>query len=102
MVGTEWSEKHRSPASLDGRNTQTTHIYLRSQSVDDHCRIAREAGAVIIAAPETQFYGDRTYRAADPEGHIWTFSETLQVMTPTEWDKATGLRTWTRDGYGQA
>ncbi len=28
----------------------------------------RDAGAVIIAEPETQFYGDRSYRAKDPEG----------------------------------
>ncbi len=97
MVGTEWSEKHQSPASLDGRNTQTTHLYL-SGSVDEHCEAARAAGAVILAEPETQFYGDRTYRAADPEGHIWTFSQPVETIAPAEWDKTTGLRTWTREG----
>jgi hypothetical protein len=38
-------------------------------------------------------YGDRTYRACDPEGHIWTFGVTEKRMTPEEWDKASGLTT---------
>ncbi len=101
MVGTEWSEKHQSPASLNGRNSQTTHVMLHGQSVDDHCNTARAAGAVIIAAPQTQFYGDRTYRAADPEGHIWTFAETVEQMSSSEWDSKTGLKTWTRKGSGE-
>jgi hypothetical protein len=42
---------------------------------------ARTAGADIIAEPETQFYGDRTYRAKDPEGHIWTFGVTVEEKT---------------------
>ena len=54
---------------------------------------AREAGAEILQEPETQFYGDRTYRARDPEGHIWTFGVTEKRMTPEEWDKASGLTT---------
>jgi hypothetical protein len=40
-----------------------------------------------------QFYGDRTYRARDPEGHIWTFGVTEKRMTPEEWDKESGLTT---------
>jgi len=43
--------------------------------------------------PEDQFYGDRTYRALDPEGHMWTFAQTVKVMTPGEWDAASGLKT---------
>jgi uncharacterized glyoxalase superfamily protein PhnB len=96
MVGTEWSETHRSPASLDGRNSQTTHIYL-NESVDAHCARAEAAGAKILARPETQFYGDRTYRAADPEGHMWTFSEPVTVVEPGMWDKQMNFKTWTRD-----
>jgi uncharacterized glyoxalase superfamily protein PhnB len=100
MVGTEWSEKHQSPASLDGRNTQTTHVYLKDQTVDAHCAIARAAGADIYMEPADQFYGDRTYQARDPEGHMWSFSQTVRHVEPAEWDKQTGLRTWARAGYG--
>ena len=57
---------------------------------------ARAAGAKIIAEPETQFYGDRTYRAKDPEGHIWTFGVTVAVKTAEEWDAEGGFTTKTR------
>jgi hypothetical protein len=29
MVGSEWSPAHRSPANLDGLNTQTVHVQLK-------------------------------------------------------------------------
>src|SRR5262245_64652066 len=43
--------------------------------------------------PKMQFYGDRTYRARDPEGHIWTFSVTVKRMSTAEWDKVSGFTT---------
>ena len=55
--------------------------------------MTRRAGAEILQDPGTQFYGDRTYRARDPEGHIWTFGVTVRKMTPDEWDAASGLVT---------
>jgi uncharacterized glyoxalase superfamily protein PhnB len=96
MVGTEWSANHKSPRSIGGLCTQTVHMHL-TENIDTHCETARKAGAEIIAECETQFYGDRTYRARDPEGHIWTFSQTVEAMTPAEWDKNTGLKTWSRE-----
>lgn len=98
MVGGEWSDDHKSPASLDGKNTQSVHIHL-VEDIDAHCARATAAGAVIVQAPADQFYGDRTYRARDPEGHIWTFGQTRKVMNPAEWDEAGGgLKTWVRPG----
>lgn len=94
MVGNEWSNDHKSPKSVGGKNTQTVHVQLANgEDVDAHCTRARDAGAEILKEPETQFYGDRTYRARDPEGHIWTFGVTVQKMTPAEWDAASGLTT---------
>ena len=92
MVGNEWSERHQSARSNGGVNTQTVHVQLVS-GIDDHCERARRAGAVILQEPETQFYGDRTYRAADPEGHIWTFGQTIEEVPPAEWEKTMGLVT---------
>ena len=66
MVGSEWSPMHKSPASIDGSNTQTVHVQLKTD-VDAHCERARKAGAKIALEPATQFYGDRTYRAVDPK-----------------------------------
>lgn len=91
MVGNEWSADHASPASLGGKNTQTVHIHI-DEDVDAHCARARAAGAEILAEPETQFYGDRTYRCRDPEGHIWTVGQTVQAVTREEAEAATGLK----------
>ena len=97
MVGNEWSAHHKSPKSIGGSNTQTVHVQLAvGDDIDAHCAHARSAGATILMEPETQFYGDRSYRAQDPEGHIWTFGVTVQRMTQGEWDKASGLSTQKR------
>jgi uncharacterized glyoxalase superfamily protein PhnB len=92
MVGNEWHEKAKSPLSVDGANTQTVHMQL-TEDIDAHCERARAAGAQIVAEPETQFYGDRTYRALDPEGHMWTFAQTVKVVPPEEWQAGSGLKT---------
>ena len=91
MVGSEWSADHQSPASVSGRNTQAVHIQIDDDIVG-HCQRARDAGAVIIAELEDQFYGDRTYRCRDPEGHIWTVSQTVKTVSREEAEAATGLK----------
>ncbi len=97
MVGNEWSADHKSPQSIGNKCTQTVHIQM-TEDINAHCEHARTAGAEILVAPETQFYGDRTYRARDPEGHIWTFAQTVEVVAPEKWDRNTGLKTWLREG----
>ncbi len=90
FVGSEWDEHHRSPASLSGKNTQSIHIQLDA-GLDEHCERARRAGAVITREPTDQFYGDRAYTAVDPEGHIWSFAQTIQKMTHDEMATAGGV-----------
>lgn len=91
MVGNEWSADHKSPASLGGKCTQSVHVQMTSD-INAHCERARAAGAEIIMEPEDQFYGDRSYRARDLEGHIWTFAQTVADVPPSEWEKTTGLK----------
>ena len=91
MVGNEWSSDHASPANLGGKNTQTVHIHLETD-IDAHCERARKAGAEILMEPESQFYGDRTYRCRDPEGHIWTIGQTVEAVTREEAEKRSGLK----------
>lgn len=91
MVGNEWTADHKSPTSIGGKNTQTVHIHL-SEDIDKHCARAKAAGAIIMQDPQTQFYGDRTYRARDPEGHIWTFAQTVKAVTREEAEMASGLK----------
>ena len=95
MVGNEWSENHASPLNVGRKCTQTVHIQV-TDDIDAHCERARKAGMEIIQAPETQFYGDRTYRARDPEGHIWTFGQTVKEVSPQQWDEGMGLKTWAK------
>ncbi len=92
MIGSEWFDNLKSPASVGGMNTQTVHVHM-TDDIDAHCERARKAGAEIIMEPETQFYGDRTYRARDLEGHIWTLGQTVKKVSPEEWDRATGYKT---------
>jgi len=91
MVGNEWTGDHKSPSSIQGKNTQTVHVHL-DEDIDKHCARAKAAGAEILQAPADQFYGDRTYRARDPEGHIWTFGQTVKAVTREDAEKASGLK----------
>jgi uncharacterized glyoxalase superfamily protein PhnB len=65
----------RSPVSLEGVGSCFMRVEIIN--LDAHCEKARAAGAWIVQAPKDQFYGARTYRALDLEGHVWNFSETL-------------------------
>jgi uncharacterized glyoxalase superfamily protein PhnB len=90
MVGGEWADWTRSPASVGGANTQWIHVDLE-RDLDAHCERARAAGAAIVAEPADQFYGDRTYRAVDPEGHVWTFAQHVRDVSRAEAEQAIGL-----------
>ncbi|MHB1716487.1 MAG: VOC family protein [Acidimicrobiales bacterium] len=89
MVGGQWTPKVRSPRGLDGVNTQNLHVQLAS-GLDAHCERARARGATIAQEPAEQFYGDRTYRAIDIEGHMWTFSQHVREMSRAEAEAALG------------
>jgi len=91
MVGSEWADFVASPASIGGKNTQLIHVQLQD-GIDAHCERARAAGAAILMEPADQFYGDRTYRARDPEGHVWTFAQTVRHVTREEAERASGLK----------
>jgi uncharacterized glyoxalase superfamily protein PhnB len=90
MIGTEFAEWARSPASVSGKNTQRIHVLLGG-GIDEHCARARQAGAKIAMEPADQFYGDRTYMAVDLEGHYWTFAQPVRVTSKQEMEKASGF-----------
>jgi uncharacterized glyoxalase superfamily protein PhnB len=91
MIGNEWTEKHKSPASIEGFNTQSVHIHLEGD-IDAHCDRARAAGFEILMEPADQFYGDRTYRCRDPEGHFWTVGAPIRAVSVDEAEAASGLK----------
>ncbi len=91
MISNEFAAWSRSPSSIGGANTQRIHVRL-SKGIDEHCEQARQAGAAIENSPATRFYGDRTYTAVDPEGHHWTFAQTVKQVTLAEMEQATGFK----------
>jgi uncharacterized glyoxalase superfamily protein PhnB len=90
MVGGQWTPAIRSPLGLDGVNTQNIHVKL-TYGLDAHCARARAAGARIDQEPADQFHGDRTYRAIDLEGHMWTFAQHMREVSRAEAEAAIGL-----------
>jgi uncharacterized glyoxalase superfamily protein PhnB len=91
MISNEFTDWARSPESVGHKNTQRVHVRL-AKGIDEHCTQARQAGATIALEPTDQFYGDRTYVAVDPEGHHWTFSQTVKQVSKEEMEQETGFR----------
>jgi uncharacterized glyoxalase superfamily protein PhnB len=89
MVGAQWEESAKSPKSVGGVNTQRVHVLLEGD-LDAHYKRARAAGATILAEPKDEFYGDRTYRATDLEGHQWTFAVHVRDVSRAEAEAAIG------------
>lgn len=56
--------------------------------VDAHYARAVAAGAEISEELADQFYGDRVYRALDPEGHRWSFHERIREVSEAEMQAA--------------
>ena len=73
-----------SPA-LPKAGQQNHSIMVRVRNVDEHFAIAKAASATLLSEPTTYPYGERQYSAVDPDGHIWTFSQTLADTDPQIW-----------------
>ncbi|RWO04221.1 MAG: glyoxalase [Mesorhizobium sp.] len=91
IVDSEWADHVASPASVAGKNTQSVYVRLKD-GLDSHCDRARAAGAEIVQEPADQFYGERQYRARDPEGHVWTFSQTARFVSREEAERLGDLQ----------
>jgi hypothetical protein len=50
------------------------------------------AGAAILQEPTDQFYGDRSYRVRDPEGHIWSLAQAVRRVSRGDAEQASGLK----------
>jgi PhnB protein len=70
-----------SPQDLAGRHAS---ILCYVDDVDAHYRRAREAGATLVGEPVDQPYGDRSYRAVDPEGGRWLFATHVRDVAPED------------------
>ena len=84
MFGRPGAE-YRNPKHL-GAATQSIYVYV--DDVDAHFDVAKAAGAEVLREPADQFYGDRTYMVADPEGHQWGFATHVRDVSPEEMQTA--------------
>jgi PhnB protein len=83
-----------SPQALGGVHAQ---VHCRIDDVDAHYQRARAAGATILDAPRDQPYGDRMYRALDPEGHRFMFASRIRDLPPEQLADGTGKTSRGRD-----
>jgi uncharacterized glyoxalase superfamily protein PhnB len=68
------------------RPDEVTHqIKVRVEDVNGHFAHAKTHGATILQEPTDFEYGEREYDAADPWGHRWQFTETLEDVDPAAW-----------------
>ena len=82
---------YASPADLGGRRTGSIHVQVAG-GIDALCERARAGGAKIEREPADQPYGDRVFTCLDPEGHSWSFGQTLAAMSADEMAEATGRK----------
>jgi uncharacterized glyoxalase superfamily protein PhnB len=79
--------RHDKAAPAEG---VVTHLVMvRVDDARSHCERARSAGARVTDELTDHVYGERQYTAADPWGHWWTFSETLDDVEPESWGGTT-------------
>ena len=60
-------------------------VLVYVDDVDAHFQRANAAGAEILSVVEDQPFGDRSYNAADLEGHRWTFATHVRDVPSSEW-----------------
>lgn len=80
MVGREGAEFRR---PRPGEVTQFVVVHVAD--VDAHFSRAREYGARIVTPPADMPFGERQYTAEDPDGHRWTFSQSIADVAPEAW-----------------
>lgn len=87
-VSTSGGHGIQSPRTVPGVS-QALKVYVAD--VDRHYQQAKAAGAAIISEPEDGFWGGRIYRATDPEGHHWEFSQQGRDLAAHHWQLPPGV-----------
>ena len=88
-LSTAGGHGHQSPRA-GGATTPSVKCYV--DGIDRHFAQAKANGATIISEPTDEFWGGRIYRAKDPEGHRWEFSERGRELAASEWKLPPGIK----------
>ena len=73
-----------------GETAATCPVLVRVQELQSHHDRAKRGGAKILRAPQDYPFGERQYTAVDPEGHRWTFSQSIADVAPQDWGGTLG------------
>lgn len=67
------------------RGEVSQYVTVHVANVDAHFEHARRSGADVVKAPADMPFGERQYTVEDPEGHRWTFSQSIADVAPEKW-----------------
>ena len=79
IIEGEWPTLSSRSPQADGSSPVIIYVYV--EDVDSVIEKAVAAGAKILLPAKDQFWGDRTGRIMDPEGHVWTISSRIEETT---------------------
>jgi PhnB protein len=82
MLECEWPTLSSRPPQADGSSPVIIYVYV--EDVDSTIEKAVTAGAKILLPAKDQFWGDRTGRIMDSQGHVWTISSRIEETTSSE------------------
>src|SRR5262245_17158343 len=69
----------------DDVRARRTRLFVPVRDADAHLQRAKRAGAKVINASRDCEFGERQYTVEDPEGHQWTFSQSIADVEPEKW-----------------
>ena len=73
-------------ADLEIRNSA---MLIRVDDVMEQFKRLHEKNVTVLRAPQIFPYGEMQFTVEDPDGTIWTFSESVRDMLPEEWGGTT-------------
>ena len=82
MIESEWPTLSSRSPQTDGSSPVIIYVYV--EDIDSVIEKAVSAGAKILLPAKDQFWGDRTGRIIDPEGHVWTISSRIEETSSSE------------------
>lgn len=82
MIECEWPTLSSRSPKTDGSSPVIIYVYV--EDIDSAIEKAVTAGAKVLLPAKDQFWGDRTGRIMDTEGHVWTISSRIEETTSAE------------------
>jgi uncharacterized protein len=89
LTGQPGGKLNPSPKSVAGGPFPQA-LLVRVEDIDAHFERASKYGARIRNPLKTHEYGERQYTAEDPEGYLWTFSQSVADVDPALWAAKVG------------